>query len=149
VEGSTSNAQVAEPFPWTKAAEYRGGGYMSNAEAVQHANRGTVFEVTDVGRSEAGFKGSVRRVVTLSRSGELDTLKSFTVEDADGDPVFAGRAQMLADFAEHLAGGGQPIAVRFVEAGSAVTFEPALEAVRDHDDEAPFPTEEPPEEQAG
>jgi hypothetical protein len=149
MDSSTSNAQAAEPFPWTKAAEYRGGGYMTNDEAVRFARMGTVFEVTEVGRSEQGYKGSVRRVVTLSRSGELDTLKSFTVEDSDGDPVFAGRGQMLADFAEHLDAGGQPIAVRFVEAGSAVTFEPALEAVQDHDDEAPFPTEEPPEEVAG
>jgi hypothetical protein len=143
---NTSNAQSARPFSWTKAADYRGGGYVTNAEAVRFARIGTVFEVTEVGRSEQGYKGSVRRVVMLSRSGELDVLKSFTVEDADGDPVFAGRAQMLEDFAEHLAGGGQPIAVRFVEAGSAVTFEPALEAVRDHDDEAPFPIEEPEEE---
>jgi hypothetical protein len=83
-------------------------------------------------------------------------LKSFTIKDGDGEPVFAGRAVMLQDLAEHLAAGGTPIAVRFVEAGNGVTFEPAIAAVGDasdrasddDSDDAPFPTEAPPEEVA-
>jgi hypothetical protein len=133
-------------FDWSRADEYRGGGFMSNKEAVEYARARTVVYVTEVGGPEDGYKGAVKRVVTLSRSGDLDILKSFTIKDGDGAPVFAGRATMLEDFAVHLAAGGKPIAVRFIEAGNGVTFEPALGEAGSADEE-PLPPE-PPEDEA-
>jgi hypothetical protein len=114
-------------FGWARADEYRGGGFMSNKEAVEYARTRTVFYVTEVGSPEAGYKGATKRIITLSRDGDLDVLKSFDTKTADGELVFAGRALMLQDFADHLAAGGEPIEVRFVEAGNGVTFEPAME----------------------
>lgn len=113
-------------FAWKRQDEYRGGAFMSHAEAVEHAEAGTVFYVTEVGEPEPGYKGAVKRIVTLSRDADTDVQKSFDIMNVDGKDVFAGRALMLADFAEHLAAEGDAIAVRFIEAGTGVTFEPAL-----------------------
>jgi hypothetical protein len=108
-------------------ATYRGGGsYVSKERTRELIASRQAFLVTDVGDEEPGFQGKGRkRVVTLSTPGDTDEKKSFTVQDENGDAVFPGRATMLADFAEHLADGGEPIPVRFAEAGNAVTLEPA------------------------